>query len=299
MQERTKEDVNNDTSNERVEDSIVPQINEIIETEEAEEIKQEIQNYQPESFPAHLLPSSNTFAGLQETTQALEAMKTLAGTLVKSGLCPLKKVEDVVVAIITGNQFGFPFMTSINNIFPINGKPTLSVHLQRALILKQKVLFKKISNFEPIYTWAKVDNEGKVITKTQTNSQGQSRSVPDTIGNYTIKNKPIIPCVAIAEFDRITEYEFTRLIQLQDGSYKELVVNSEFRMSDAAKAGLLEKDVWVKYAPRMCDARAFAIGAREIASDITLGISTLNELADAHNIKYSVSENLEETVIIN
>lgn len=290
MQERTKGDVENDTSKENVDDSLVPQLNEVEEQEEvAEEIKQEIQMYSPESFPATLLPSSNSFTGLQETVNALDAMDKLAGVLIKSLLCPLKKKEDITIAIITGNQFNFPFMTSINNIFPINGKPTLSVHLQRALILRNKVIFNKIYDFEPLYDWAKIV-DGNV-------AKGANNQ-PIILGRFTVKDKPLEPCVASPERDRITKYQFKRLIKLEDGSFEKLEVFSEFKMSDADKAGLLGKDVWIKYPSRMCDARAFAIGSREIASDITLGISTVSELADINNVKYSVSENLEETVII-
>lgn len=299
MQEGTTEGTEHNVPTESVEDSIIPQ--EEIEVNNEEVVgKQEVEiyNQQQASFPTSLLPSSSSFAVLQETVEALGAMETLAKVLIRSSLCPLKKVEDITLAIITGNLFGFQFMTSINNIFPINGKPTLSVHLQRALIIKHKIVFRKTAKHEAMYDWAKVDSEGKYITRTVTDAKGNTRQVPIILDRATLKNKPLEPCVASGEVDRITEYEFTRLIKQEDGSFEKLVVTSEFRMSDAAKAELLTKDVWVKYPARMCDARAFAIGAREIASDVTLGISTVSELADAHNIKYTVSESLEETVII-
>lgn len=290
MQEGTREGVEDNTPTERVEDSLVPKEEiEVYNEEVVREVEQEIQHYKPESFPATVLPSSNSFAGLQETVNALGAMEALAKVLVKSNLCPLKKIEDVTLAIITGNQFNFPFMTSINNIFPINGKPTLSVHLQRALILTNKVIFSKIYDFEPLYDWAKVV-DGQIAK--------DGKGAPIILGRATVKDKPLEHCVPSSEKDRITKYKFVRLIKLEDGSFERLEVFSEFRMTDAAKAGLLEKDVWVKYPARMCDARAFAIGAREIASDITLGISTVSELADANNVKYYVSEGLEETIIV-
>lgn len=297
MQGEQVEDKGKTLLKEGVETSIVPLKEiEVYEDEVAEEIKNEVEQYNPHSFPATLLPSSNSFVGLQETTQALESMRTLAGTLIKSGLCPLKKVEDVIVAIITGNQFQFPFMTSINNIFPINGKPTLSVHLQRALILRNKIIFNKLNDYEALYEWAKIGDDGKLVMKELRNAQGQTKSVPVILKISTVQDKPLELCTAIKEVDRITKYKFTRLIKLEDGSFERLEVISEFKMSDAGKAGLLEKDVWIKYPARMCDARAFAIGSREIASDVTLGISTVSELADAHNIKYTVSENFEETI---
>ena len=66
----------------------------------------------------------------------------------------------------------------------------------------------------------------------------------------------------------------------------------------AAKADLLRKDNWTNYPARMCDARAFTSGAREIGSDITLGILSLSEMADTTTINYSISSTLEEAVIV-
>ena len=249
-------------------------------------------------IPSTVLQSSNDFAVLEQTVQALASMQSLAKILIKSNLCPLKKEEDVILAIITGNQYNLPFMTSINNIVAINNKPSLSAHLHRALILQHGLIFEKIYDFEPMYSWAKTDEAGKVLKYATKLPNGQATESPIILGTFTKQDKPKEHCVAApTEVDRITRYKFTRQVKQANGQYRELIVITEFKMSDAVKAGLTEKDVWVKYSPDMLDARAFVKGARQIGSDITLGIMSISEMAEAMNLKYRVNSNLEEELI--
>lgn len=64
----------------------------------------------------------------------------------------------------------------------------------------------------------------------------------------------------------------------------QIKVVSKFTMVDANIAQLDTGVNWTKYPQRMCDARAFSIGAREIASDVLFGMMSLSELADANNV---------------
>lgn len=243
------------------------------------------------------LQNSGSFALVKEAAGSLEEMRAVASVLIKSELCPLKKESDVVLAIITGNQYGFPFMTSISNIYPIKGKPTLSAHLHRAILLKNKIVFNKVYDFEAVYQFAKLTEDGKAFElKDVPNPNGQgSTKQPTATTIGTIDTMPV-GYAKVKEVDRITRYVFKRLLRQEDGSFEKLTVTSEFRMSDGAKAQLLEKENWIKYPARMLDARAFSTGAREIASDLLLGIYSISELADEANIKYSISPSLEESI---
>jgi hypothetical protein len=249
-------------------------------------------------FASDLPSTSSSFELIRQTAQSLAAIEQIATSLITSNLCPLKKVSDVTVAILTGNQYGFPFMTSINNIFPINGKPTMSVHLIRALVLKYKIIPQKVLDFEPVYEFAKL-NEAKNGWAMKEVPNPNGTGMVKIFARTTLGTKDECPegYAIVKEVDRITKYMFTRKIRNIDGSYSDLTTISEFRMSDAAKAGLLDKDVWVKYPARMCDARAFTIGSREVAPDYLLGIYSIGELADENNIRYTVSSSLEESVI--
>lgn len=233
-------------------------------------------------------PADSNFQGLLDTVTALESMNKLAGVLKSSKLCQLKTESDITMAIIMGNQLGFPFMTSITNIYPVNGKPAMSAHLHRALILKHGVFYEKIYDFEPMYQYAEVDDKGQYV---------MVNNVPVILGVFTTKDAPENGRRGSTIIDRITRYKFTRDVKSPSGKWRELTIYSEFTMSDAKTAGLLVKDNWNNYPARMCDARAFTAGAREIGSDILLGVMSISELADSTNINYTISSNLEETVV--
>jgi hypothetical protein len=59
----------------------------------------------------------------------------MAELLAKSGLVPntLNTREKVFVALQTGHELGLTPMVSVNNVVPINGKPTLSADIMYAL----------------------------------------------------------------------------------------------------------------------------------------------------------------------
>jgi hypothetical protein len=226
------------------------------------------------------LPLDSNFKFIDDTFAALGKMSAIAKIVSQSKLSPLKTEADVTIAIITGNQYGFPLMTSIGNIYPISGRPALSTHLHRALILKHKIFFEYIYNFEPMFDYlAKVGE--KIVVK------GRG-TASDKLDGTILSKTPV---------DHITKISFERIMKQPDGKYRTMKVVSEFKMSEAASAGLLDKDTWINFPARMLDARAFNIGARAIASDILLGIYSIGELAELEGIPYSISASHEEKIL--
>jgi hypothetical protein len=67
--------------------------------------------------------------------QTLKEKMEMATILAKSGLVPntLNTAEKVLVALQTGHELGLSPMVSVNNVIPINGKPTLSADIMYAL----------------------------------------------------------------------------------------------------------------------------------------------------------------------
>jgi hypothetical protein len=67
--------------------------------------------------------------------QTLKEKMEMATILAKSGLVPntLNTAEKVLVALQTGHELGLSPMVSVNNVVPINGKPTLSADIMYAL----------------------------------------------------------------------------------------------------------------------------------------------------------------------
>jgi hypothetical protein len=254
-------------------------------------------NYPIQMPPSH--PQANDYSSIEATVRAMEGMKQLAEILIKSGMCPLKKAEDVILAIITGNQYGLPYITSINNIHPINGKPAMSAHLHRAMLLRHGITFSKVKDYEPIYTFYKADAEGKAIkTKKKYKDENGNIGVKEVgiaIAMGRLEDAPKEPHIK-KETNRITEYRFTRRIKNAEGKWETLETTSSFSMADAQTAGLLSKDVWNNYPARMCDSRAYTIGSKEIAADILLGMPTIGELAEVYDIPYEVDEGMQETI---
>jgi len=205
-------------------------------------------------------------------------MIKLAEVLVKSQLVPLTKPEDVVVALMTGKELGLPFITSLSQIYPINGRPTLGVHIQKAILLKNGITFKKTEDAIEIYQFAKkIGDKFEVLLEETVDKQPEGT-----------KKKHI---------GFRTTYELSREILRPSGNYKEMTVYGSFSTMEAKTADLLDKDVWQKYYKRMLDARAFTIGAREIADDLLLGIYSPSELSDDYYVNKSGEEVHHATVV--
>lgn len=192
-------------------------------------------------------------------------MLKLGEVLVKSSLVPLKKAEDVVTALMTGRELGLPFITSLSQIYPINGRPTLGVHIQKAILLKNGIVFSKTEDAVAIYEYAKVINKKTIILLEGILDEQPKESKKKLIGFRTT-------------------YHFSRELKRPSGKFIEVEAYGSFSTMEASTAELLDKDVWKKYYKRMLDARAFTNGAREIADDLLLGISTPNELSNDYYI---------------
>lgn len=221
-------------------------------------------------------------------------MLELGEVLVKSGLVPLKTKEDVMTALMKGNELGLPFISSLSNIYPINGRPTLGVHIQRAILINKGIIIKKTEDAEPIYEFAKADKEGnaiKIPKKVKTDKGIVEKQVSVIVSTGTIKEQP--ESTLKRRIDYRTSYFFERELRQPNGTYKTMTATSSFTMSEAMQAELTDKDVWIKYWKRMLDARAFAIGAKEIADDLLQGIYSPSELSS----NYYVNDEGEEVHI--
>lgn len=214
----------------------------------------------------------------------------LSEVLVKSKLCPLKSKEDAFVAIQTGKELGLPFVVSVSQIYPIEGKPTLGVHIIRGILLREGIFFNKTHDCEDYFAFA-ATKDG-VIQKENDKPIIVKKGFLDEQPENTLKSK----------IDVRTQYIFERDIKSPSGKWRTITVKSSFGVTDVNMAELGEKTNYKRHLPRMLDARAFAIGSREIADDILNGIYTPTEMIDGFNIEdidYTIDEEGVETIIIN
>ena len=84
-----------------------------------------------------------------------------------------------------------------------------------------------------------------------------------------------IPAVPI---DYVTEYKFKRFHRIM-GKIVEQNATSHFSYTEAVTADFFSKDTYKKYARIMIGHRAFTLGARDIASDILMGVLEETESA--------------------
>lgn len=214
-------------------------------------------------------------------------MLALGEVLVNSKLVPLKTPQDVMTALMTGKDLGLPLMASLSQIYPINGRPTIGVHIQKGLLIKNGIPFEKIEDAVNLYEFVKADKDGKPVFIDKV-VNGVNTKIPEVMGYGTIEEQP--ENTVKRAIDKRTTYQITRAIKMADGKFKTMTAKGSFTLSEAKEADLHEKDVWIKYWRRMLDARAFTNAVGEIADDITLGLRSPNEVSN----DYYVNSNGEE-----
>ena len=99
---------------------------------------------------------------------------------------------------------------------------------------------------------------------------------------------PIIRIHAIP-VDYVTEYKFTRY-RCINGKNIEITAKSHFSHSEALSAGFFDKETYKKYPRIMIGHRAFTLGARDIASDVLMGVreETEDAILNGRNIDYAI-----------
>ena len=166
---------------------------------------------------------------------------------IDSGLIPknFKTPESVFAVVQQGRELNIGAFTALNNIHSIQGKPTISSHMQRALARRNGTYWQIIDDFK-ILPEVK-DNDDNIISK---------RDVVTTIRFFT-------------KADKLDG----RIIE-QDISY---------HWSDAIRAGWNTKDNWKKYPKNMLLARCFSKGIMIVDPESQMGFYETSETADALN----------------
>jgi hypothetical protein len=90
---------------------------------------------------------------------SVEEQIKYADFLITSRLIPFKKPEEAVMAFNIGRALGLDPAVTAMNVYPIEGRLSLSVHLATALAKRTGIIDWSIEkDYEPVY-----DNEGKYI----------------------------------------------------------------------------------------------------------------------------------------
>ena len=270
----------------------------------------------------------------------LAAAENFLMKIVRSKKGGIENVNDGLAVLMRAQDLGLPFSSCIEHIHVINGKTGIDIHIVKALLSKVGVTWRCLKDYQPLYEYTdgfnvyvdnsfpdyvvRCRNSKEAAEKLATDKDGELVYVypvkwyQDFNGNlykdyqlntkqfaivsnklqvaevvksnrvpvYRIPNKPV---------DYITEYELTRKVNGKDMS-----VISRFSYSDAVQADMFEKDTYKKYPRILIGHRAFTLGARDIASDVLMGVMETTELKIVSGKELSDKDivSVEDTEII-
>lgn len=227
-------------------------------------------------------------------------------------------LNDGLAILMRAQDLNLPFSSCLERIHVINGKTGVDIHIVKALLSRVGITWRETKDYIPLYEYTDgfnvyVDNSFPDYVKRCTNhadAKAKQDSAKDDdivyvwpvkwyqdfnnnvykdyqlntkqftivvnkvqaaevikagkIPVYRIPNKPV---------DYITEYELTRNV-----NGKEIKSIGHFSYSEAIQAGFFEKDTYKKYPRILIGHRAFTLAARDIASDVLMGVMETTEL---------------------
>lgn len=244
----------------------------------------------------------------EDTKSFLEFCTTLSS----SKLCPLDKAEDVAIALMTGQAMGANVMASINNVYSINGRATVGIHLIEAVLRNAGVVTEILENYSPLYPLYVYDYDDEGEKKLKDNKpivldvqylflndiKERDMMYKEALLNadsYTPKILASLkPSYILKPAAYGTRIKLTRMLKQPDNSYKDMVVVSEFTTIDAAKifvkgVSILEaKDAWKHHPKELLYANTLRKGGKIIADDILLGLYETSEMLNISDINYDV-----------
>lgn len=248
----------------------------------------------------------------------LVAVENFLTKIIRSDKSGIKSVNDGLAILLRAKDLGLPFSTCIEHIHVINGKTGVDIHILKALLLKAGVTWKIIKDYAPLYEYTdsiNVYEEDKLPeyaikckSKKEADEKIAKDDSDDHIYVYPVKfyrdvqgniyrdyqldslrfgiavnkqqimelskaNKIAVYRIPAVPIDYVTEYEIYRTI-----NGKEVTARGRFTKLEAQAADLFTKDTYNKYARILIGHRAFTYAAREIASDIIMGVMETTEL---------------------
>lgn len=185
------------------------------------------------------------------TASNWKAKVEIANAMIDGGLVPSSFDSDpgaVISAVEMGLELGLGAWSSLTQIVIIKGKATLTLNAMLSLARSKGVLIKVLHDFELIPIEVKTKEGIKKATDRAT-------TIIITRGEDIYS-----PSGKLLE-SRIGEYKYTKY------------------WSEAKKAGLIEKENWIKMPRLMLRARAITEALRLYAADIILGMYESSEIS--------------------
>ena len=227
-------------------------------------------------------------------------------------------INDGLAVLMRAQDLNLPFSSCLEHIHVINGKTGVDIHIVKALLLKAGCTWRCLKDYQPLYEYTDgfnvyIDNSfPEYVIRCRNSKEATEKFIADKdsdlvyvypvkwyqdfngnlykdyqlntkqfaivtnklqvaevvksgrIPVYRIPNKPV---------DYVTEYEISRKV-----NGKDMTVIGHFSYSDAVQAEMFEKDTYKKYSRILIGHRAFTLAARDIASDVLMGVMETTEL---------------------
>lgn len=253
----------------------------------------------------------------------LAAAEVFLKRLISTDKGGIKTVAEGIAILTRAQDLALPFSTCIEHIHVINGKTGIDVHIIKTLLLRAGITWNCTKKYLPQYQYTDgntIYNETQLpdyCVKCRSSKEAEECTNNEVVGVYPLawfqdlkgniysENQVSDKCVRAINkvhalklasegkfpviripaqpIDYVTEYCFQR-DRVIGGKKTVMTVYSEFSYSDAAQAGLLDKDNYKKFPKIMISHRAFVLGARDIADDVLMGCYSIEELNDINNI---------------
>lgn len=209
----------------------------------------------------------------------IQALLDFCVPIAGSGISPFQDAKQVAAVALWAHSKDVNLIDALANTFVFNGRVSLNSHMVRGLLLKAGITHRVLKNAKPVYSYSLKD---RVFTAEEVESAPEQFKVfysMEAIKAYLeleTRDKTITPIIRSKEpVDIVTEVEFTRYFP---GRKTPVTYRSSFSFTEAQAAGLTEKSNWKAYLKLCLMARAYVIGAREIADDIIFGMYNPDEL---------------------
>lgn len=271
----------------------------------------------------HKTPTTSLSAINLFDEKQLAAAENFLTQIMRSEKGGIKSINDGLAILMRAQDLQLPFSTCIEHIHVINGKTGVDVHIIKALLSRAGVTWECTKDYAPQYQYTDGDNiynETQIpeyCVKCRSAKEAETATTEDVIGVYPVRwyadlkgnvynqfqvsDKCVIcinkaqamkvasegkfPVVRIAArpIDYVTEFKFTRIFNT-NGKERVQTAVSHFSFSEAQAADMFSKDTYKKYPRIMVGHRSFAYGARDIASDLLMGVMETTELKSIEGI---------------
>ena len=256
----------------------------------------------------------------------LAAAEVFLKKIIASSKGGITNVNDGLAVLMRAKDLQLPFSTCIEHIHVINGKTGVDVHIIKSLLSRAGVTWECTKDYAPQYQYTDGDNiynETQLPTycvKCRSAKEAEAATTEDVVGVYPLRfyadlkgnvynqfglndkcvialnkvqalklaNEGKFPVVRIAArpIDYVVEYKFHRVFVI-NGKERIQEAISHFSFSEAQGADLFTKDTYKKYPRILISHRAFVYGARDIASDLLMGVMETTELKSSMGVDLS------------